>query len=54
MEEIGSRTTIFSLDGIQGQKTEYLNWLFEKCLKKGVKRIDVITDDALAQHTQKD
>ena len=35
MEEIGSRTTIFSLEGIQGQKTEYINWLFEKCLKKG-------------------
>ena len=49
MEEIGSRTTIFSLDGIQGQKTEYINWLFEKCLKKGIKRTDVITDDALAQ-----
>jgi len=28
MEEIGSRTTIFSLEGIQGQKTEYINWLF--------------------------
>lgn len=49
MEEIGSRTTVFSLEGIQGQKTEYINWLLDKCLKKGVKRADVITDDALAQ-----
>ena len=49
MEEIGSRTTVFTLEGIQGQKTEYINWLLDKCLKKGVKRADVITDDALAQ-----
>jgi len=49
MEEIGSRTTVFNLEGIQGQKTEYINWLLDKCLKKGVKRADVITDDALAQ-----
>jgi len=43
MEEIGSRTTVFNLEGIQGQKTEYINWLLDKCLKKGVKRADVIT-----------
>lgn len=49
MEEIGSRTTVFTLEGIQGQKTEYINWLLDKCLKKGVKRADVITDDALTQ-----
>jgi type II secretory pathway predicted ATPase ExeA len=49
MEEIGSRTTVFNLEGIQGQKTEYINWLLDKCLKKGVKRADVITDEALAQ-----
>ncbi|MEF3073943.1 AAA family ATPase [Methylobacter sp. Wu1] len=49
MEEIGSRTTIFSLEGIQGQKIAYINWLLEKCLKKGVKRSDVFTDEALAQ-----
>jgi type II secretory pathway predicted ATPase ExeA len=49
MEEIGSRTTVFNLEGIQGQKTEYINWLLDKCLKKGVKRADVITDDAMAQ-----
>lgn len=49
MEEIGSRTTILTHEGIQGQKTEFINWLLEKCLKKGIKRADVITDEALAQ-----
>jgi type II secretory pathway predicted ATPase ExeA len=49
MEEIGSRTTILTHEGIQGHKKEFVHWLFEKCLRKGVKRTDVITDDALAQ-----
>jgi type II secretory pathway predicted ATPase ExeA len=49
MEEIGSRTTVFTLEGIQGQKTEYIHWLLDKCLKKGVKRTDVISDEALSQ-----
>ena len=47
MEEIGSRTSIFNLEGIQGQKTEYIRWLLGQCLKKGVKQPDVFTDDAL-------
>jgi type II secretory pathway predicted ATPase ExeA len=34
MEEIGSRTSIFTLEGIQGKKNEYIHWLLEKCLKK--------------------
>lgn len=46
MEEIGSRTTILTHEGIQGHKTEHINWLFEKCLKKDVKRTDIIADDA--------
>ena len=49
MEEIGSRTSVFSLDGIQGKKTEYIRWLLEKCLKKGVKQTDIFTEDALEQ-----
>ena len=48
MEEIGARTTVFTLEGIQGQKTEYINWLLEKCLKKGV-----ITDEALSKLAEK-
>lgn len=49
MEEIGSRTSIFTLEGIQGKKSEYIRWLLERCLKKGVKQTDVFTDDALEQ-----
>ncbi len=49
MEEIGSRTSIFSLDGIQGKKTAYIRWLLEECLKKGVKQTDVLTEDAVEQ-----
>lgn len=49
MEEIGSRTSIFSLDGIQGEKSKYIRWLLGKCLKKDVKQKDVFTDDALEQ-----
>jgi hypothetical protein len=37
------------LEGVQGKKTEYIHWLLDKCLKKGVKRADVITDEALSQ-----
>lgn len=53
MEEIGSRTSIFTLEGIQGKKTEYIHWLLEKCLKKGIKRNDVLIDDALEQLAEK-
>ncbi len=49
MEEIGSRISIFTLEGIQSKKIEYIRWLLEKCLKKGVKQTDVFTDDALEQ-----
>ena len=47
MEEIGSRTSIFNLECIQGQKTEYIRWLLGQCLKNGVKQPDIFTDDAL-------
>jgi type II secretory pathway predicted ATPase ExeA len=49
MEEIGSRTSIFNLEGIQAQKTAYMNWLLGKCLKKGIKQTDVLSEEALSQ-----
>lgn len=49
MEEIGSRTSIFNLEGIQGKKSDYIRWLLEKCLKKNVKPVDIFTDGALEQ-----
>lgn len=51
MEEIGSRTSIFTLEGIQGQKENYIEWLFGKCLKKGTKRTDIFTDEAIDRLT---
>lgn len=31
MEEIGYRTTVFSLDGIAGSQREYIQWLLQNC-----------------------
>jgi type II secretory pathway predicted ATPase ExeA len=47
MEEIGARTLMFSLEGIQKQKMDYIHWLLEQSLKKGIKPSEVFTDDAL-------
>jgi len=47
MEEIGSRTTVFVLDGIQGQQADYIAWLLGLCVKKGVKPADVFADAAI-------
>ena len=30
-EEIGARTTVFELEGIQGQQRRYITWLLEHC-----------------------
>ena len=44
MEEIGARTLMFSLEGIQKQKMDYIHWLLEQSLKKGIKPSEVFTD----------
>jgi type II secretory pathway predicted ATPase ExeA len=31
MEEIGSRATVFLLDGVKGQQRAYITWLLEQC-----------------------
>ena len=31
MEEIGSRTTFFLLEGVKGQQRPYITWLLEEC-----------------------
>ncbi len=48
MEEIGSRASVFVLEGIQGQQEQYIDWLIEKCVKKDVARKDIFADDAMA------
>jgi hypothetical protein len=30
-EEIGARTTVFELEGIQGQQRRYITWLLQQC-----------------------
>lgn len=53
MEEIGSRATIFDLDGLGGDKQSYLKWLLAQCLSTKGKaetadKIEaVLTDEAL-------
>lgn len=47
LEEIGSRTETFTLDGITASKREYIEWLIETCTQKGTGIDSVLTPDAL-------
>ncbi len=47
LEEIGSRTDIFTMDGIVASKREYIEWIINNCTKPGVKIDYVITDEAI-------
>lgn len=53
MEEIGSRATLFDLEGFGGEKLNYLKWLLAQCLSTKAKaetadKIEaVITDEAM-------
>ncbi len=46
-EEIGSRSTIFDLDGIAASKREYIEWLLEECSKPGTKTGSILTEEAV-------
>ncbi len=45
MEEIGYRTTVFSLEGVTGSQREYIEWVLTTCAATGV-RVDDILDPA--------
>jgi hypothetical protein len=45
-EEIGARTTVFELEGIQGQQRRYITWLLEQCAAS-VDPTDILTPEAL-------
>jgi type II secretory pathway predicted ATPase ExeA len=45
-EEIGARTTVFELEGIQGQQRRYLTWLLERCAAS-VDPLEIVTPEAL-------
>lgn len=47
MEEIGYRTTIFTLEGIAGSQREYITWLIDACITEGTKLSDVLTIEAI-------
>jgi type II secretory pathway predicted ATPase ExeA len=46
MEEIGSRATIFELEGLGYEKRKYLKWLLVQSVAPKTKIENVITDDA--------
>ena len=45
MEEIGSRATVFVLEGIKNNERQYIEWLLDKCTK--AKTDDIIANDAI-------
>jgi type II secretory pathway predicted ATPase ExeA len=45
-EETGARTTVFELEGIQGQQRRYITWLLEHCAAS-VDPTDMLTPEAL-------
>ena len=53
MEEIGSRATIFELEGLGSEKRKYLKWLLVQSVSPKTKIESVITDDAVAMLSEK-
>jgi type II secretory pathway predicted ATPase ExeA len=47
MEEIGSRSTILTLEGMVGSQREYITWLIDACGSEGTKLSDVLTVEAI-------
>jgi type II secretory pathway predicted ATPase ExeA len=45
-EEIGARTTVLELEGIQGQQRRYITWLLEQCAPS-MDPLDIVTPEAL-------
>ncbi len=46
-EEIGSRTTIFELNGVVASKREYIEWLLEDCSKPDTDIYSLATEEAI-------
>ena len=47
MEEIGYRTTIFSLDSIAGEQRQYIEWLLSECAVEGTLVEELVTTEAI-------
>ena len=48
MEEIGYRTTVFSLEGVTGNQREYIEWVLGTCAGGDRAKVDGILDPAAA------
>src|SRR5215469_13988017 len=53
MEEIGSRATIFELEGLGSEKRTYIKWLLTQSTAPKTKIEGIITEDALATLSEK-
>lgn len=42
MEEIGYRTTVFSLEGVTGSQREYIEWTLRTCVAEGMRVNDIL------------
>jgi type II secretory pathway predicted ATPase ExeA len=47
MEEIGYRSTLFTLEGMVGSQREYITWLIKSCTAEGAKISDILAADAI-------
>lgn len=47
LEEIGSRTTVFDLDGIAASKRGFIEWLLQKCTKSEADIHSILTEEAI-------
>jgi type II secretory pathway predicted ATPase ExeA len=53
IEEIGSRATMFEMEGLGSEKRKYLKWLPAQSVAPKTKIESVITDDAVAMLSEK-
>jgi type II secretory pathway predicted ATPase ExeA len=53
MEEIGSRATIFELEGLGTEKRKYIKWLLMQSVAPKTKIESIITEEALASLSEK-
>jgi type II secretory pathway predicted ATPase ExeA len=48
LEEIGARTSVFTLEGIRGHQQQYIKWLLSECIQDKLQPDDLLTEEALA------
>ena len=53
MEEIGYRSTLFTLEGMVGSQREYITWLIKSCIIEGGKIEDILTIEAIELLSEK-